>query len=216
MALPALLRKLHYWGSIVIALPIAIIICSGLLLQLKKQISWIQPAEIRTRAREVAVTPAQILDAAKASPALEVRSWDDVARVDIRPDRGLIKVSAKNHWELQLDASTGASLQVAYRRSDLIESIHDGSWFHDAAKLWVFFPSGILLFGLWLTGIYLFVLPFWVRSRRRVPRGQAVALRGADRRGRPVGKTIQQNGDQHVAHDVDTGTHASDEPVDRK
>lgn len=167
MALPTLLRKLHYWGSIIIALPIAVIICTGLLLQLKKQIAWIQPTEVRTKAREFAITPDQILKAAMAAPALQVRSWDDIARIDIRPDRGLVKISAQNHWELQLHSATGETLQVAYRRSDLIESIHDGSGFHDAAKLWLFFPSGILLFGLWLTGMYLFVLPFWVKARRR-------------------------------------------------
>ncbi len=170
MALPTLLRKLHYWGSIVIALPIAVIICTGMVLQLKKELHWIQPREIRTEARHVAVTPDQILAAAKAAPRLEVESWDDIARVDIRPDRGLVKVSAANSWELQLHSVTGAPLQVAYRRSDLFESLHDGSWFHGAAKLWLFFPSGILLFGLWLTGMYLFVLPYWVRARRRVPK----------------------------------------------
>jgi hypothetical protein len=150
MALPTLLRKLHYWGSIVIALPIAVVTSTGLLLQLKKQVPWVQPKENKTAARAVAVTP------------------DDIARVDIRPDKGLIKISADNHWELQLHSETGETLQVAYRRSDLIESIHDGSWFHDNAKLWLFFPSGVVLFGLWLTGLYLFVLPYWVRARRRV------------------------------------------------
>jgi uncharacterized iron-regulated membrane protein len=169
MALPTLLRKLHYWGSILIAIPIAIVICTGLLLQLKKQMPWVQPKEMKTKAREVTVTPHQILAAAKGTEALQVRSWDDIARVDIRPDKGLIKVSSDNHWELQLHSETGETLQVAYRRSDLIESIHDGSWFHDQAKLWLFFPSGLLLFGLWLTGMYLFALPYWVRARRRVP-----------------------------------------------
>jgi uncharacterized iron-regulated membrane protein len=167
MVLPALLRKVHYWGSIVIALPIAVVICTGILLQLKKDVSWIQPKEIRTEARHVAITPDQILAAAMAAPALQVASWDDIARVDIRPDRGLVKISAANSWELQLHAVTGAPLQVAYRRSDLLETIHDGSWFHDTAKLWLFFPSGIVLFGLWLTGMYLFVLPYWVRTKRR-------------------------------------------------
>jgi uncharacterized iron-regulated membrane protein len=167
MVLPALLRKVHYWGSIVIALPIAVVICTGILLQLKKDVSWIQPKEIRTEARHVAITPDQILAAAMAAPALQVASWDDIARVDIRPDRGLVKISAANSWELQLHAVTGAPLQVAYRRSDLLETIHDGSWFHDTAKLWLFFPSGIVLFGLWLTGMYLFVLPYWVRAKRR-------------------------------------------------
>jgi uncharacterized iron-regulated membrane protein len=169
MALPTLLRKLHYWGSIVIAVPIAVVIGTGLLLQLKKEIAWIQPTEVKTAARDFAITPDQILNAAKAQPALAVRSWSDIARIDIRPDRGLVKVSAQNHWELQLHSATGETLQVAYRRSDLIESIHDGSWFHDSAKLWIFFPSGIVLFGLWLTGMYLFALPYWVRSRRRSP-----------------------------------------------
>lgn len=170
MTLPLLLRKLHYWGSAVIALPIAVVICTGVLLQLKKEVHWIQPTEIKTEARHVAVTPEQILAAAMAATALEVKSWDDIARVDIRPDRGLIKVSAANSWELQLHSVTGTPLQVAYRRSDLLETIHDGSWFHEAAKLWLFFPAGILLFGLWLTGMYLFVLPYWVRARRRAPR----------------------------------------------
>lgn len=170
MILPALLRKVHYWGSVIIALPIAVVIGTGLLLQLKKEVTWIQPGEIKTKAREVSITPDQILKAAMAEAPLEVRSWEDVARIDIRPDRGLIKVSAVNHWELQLHATTGEVLQVAYRRSDLIESLHDGSWFHDAAKLWLFFPSGVLLLGLWLTGMYLFFLPYWIRSKRRVPR----------------------------------------------
>lgn len=167
MALPSLLRKLHYWGAFVIAVPIAVIICTGIVLQLKKEIAWIQPTEVKTTARAFAITPDQILSAARAEPALAVRSWDDIARIDIRPDRGLIKVSAQNHWELQLHSATGEKLQVAYRRSDLIESLHDGSWFHDSAKLWLFFPSGILLFGLWLTGMYLFVLPYWVRFKRQ-------------------------------------------------
>jgi hypothetical protein len=170
MVLPALLRKLHYWGAIIVAVPVAIVIGSGLLLQLKKQISWVQPTEKKTPARSVSVTPDQILRAAQAASALEVKSWADIARVDIRPDKGLIKVSAVNHWELQLHAETGESLQVAYRRSDLIEMIHDGSWFHDSVKLWVFFPSGIVLLGLWLTGMYLFALPYWVRAKRKAAR----------------------------------------------
>lgn len=167
MLLPTLFRKLHYWGSVAVAVPVAIVISTGLLLQFKKQLTWVQPVEVRTKAREVAVTPDQILEAARNAPALAVDSWADIARVDIRPDKGLIKVSADNHWELQMHSVTGETLQVAYRRSDLIETIHDGSWFHEGAKLWIFFPSALVLMGLWLTGMYLFALPYWVRAKRR-------------------------------------------------
>ena len=58
-------------------------------------------------------------------------------------------------------------LQASYRRSDLIESIHDGSFFADAAKLWVFLPAALILLGLWISGVYLWLLPHLVRRRRR-------------------------------------------------
>ncbi len=66
-----------------------------------------------------------------------------------------------------MDLATGDVLHSAYRRSDLIESLHDGSWFHDAAKLYVFLPVAVVVFGLWATGIYLFFLPIAVRWRRK-------------------------------------------------
>jgi hypothetical protein len=80
----------------------------------------------------------------------------------------MLKVTAKNHWEIQIDTQTGAILQTAYRRSDIIESIHDGSFFSEGVKMWIFLPAGIVLLLLWLTGIYLFVLPLWVKRKRKI------------------------------------------------
>jgi hypothetical protein len=102
-------------------------------------------------------------------PEAEVRSWDDIDRIDVRPSKGMMKVQAKNSYEVQLDSATGDVLQVAYRRSDLLESIHDGSFFHDSAKLWLFLPVALILFGLWATGMYLFWLPIVVKARRKRP-----------------------------------------------
>jgi len=82
-------------------------------------------------------------------------------------DKGLVKVKAKNHWEVQIDTYTGDIIQVAYRRSDIIEDIHDGSWFHKNIKYWLFFPSGISLLVLWVTGFYMIVLPFAIKMRKK-------------------------------------------------
>ena len=83
----------------------------------------------------------------------------------------MLKIRCKNRWEIQLDANSGEVLQVAYRRSDLIESIHDGSFFHDRVKLWVFLPAALVLGVLWLTGSYLFFLHYcakWKQRRKHV------------------------------------------------
>jgi hypothetical protein len=76
-------------------------------------------------------------------------------------------VQCKNRYEVQVDFQSGAVVQVAYRRSDLIESLHDGSWFGDSAKLYIFLPVAAIVLGLWATGMYLFVLPYAVKWRRR-------------------------------------------------
>lgn len=161
-------RKIHYWVSIGVAIPVLIVIVSGLFLQTKKQFAWIQPAEQRGKGKTANLSLPQILEIAKTIPQAEIKSWDDISRLDVRPSRGMLKVSAKNHWEIQIDTETGAILQTAYRRSDIIESIHDGSFFHDYVKLWIFLPSGIILLILWLTGMYLFILPIWVKRKRKV------------------------------------------------
>jgi len=160
-------RKLHRWGSIAVALPFFVVICTGLLLQLKKQLAWVQPPEQKTAFNVPTVTMEQILASARAVPEAKVSGWGDIDRLDVRPGKGLVKVVTVDHWELQLDLATGALLQSTYRRSDLIETLHDGSFFHPLVKLGVFFPAAVIVFGLWITGMYLFLLPFRARANKR-------------------------------------------------
>jgi uncharacterized iron-regulated membrane protein len=171
------LRKWHRWGAAVVAAPFLVVILTGLLLQLKKEIPWVQPPEQTGSGKEPQISFAQILEAVRNRSETDVQTWEDIDRVDVRPGRGMLKVICRNNWEVQLDARTGEVLQVAFRRSDIIESIHDGSWFHADAKIWVFFVCGVIVLTLWLTGIYLFILPFKVRwSRRKVlPVGHGAA-----------------------------------------
>lgn len=166
MRLSILSRRLHRWGAVAVGLPFLLVIASGLLLQVKKQVPWVQPAERRTSILVPSVSWTAVMASVQAHPEAGVGSWDDVERVDVRPAKGILKVITKSRWELQLALDDGRVLQSAYRRSDLIEQLHDGSFFGDPVKRWIFLPSGLIVFGLWLTGIYLFVLPMLTRRKR--------------------------------------------------
>ncbi len=166
-------RVVHRWGSIIVSIPIGVIILSGIALQLKKQSAWIQPPTQDVSSGELSLSFDQILAATQQVPEAEVECWDDIDRLDVRPGKGMLKVRCQNRWEVQLDAKTGDMLQVAYRRSDLIESIHDGSFFHDRVKLWVFLPSALLLAILLVTGICLLFLPYYAKWRKRRKRTRA-------------------------------------------
>lgn len=163
-----LLRLLHFWVSPIIMLPLALVIGTGVLLMLKKEVDWIQPPTQKGAVLEG--IPSQsfgaLFQVAKGVPELALEDWEDLDRVDVKPGKGVVKFIAANRWEAQIDSATGEVLQVAYRRSDLIESLHDGSYFSGFVKYYIFLPTGIILAILWGTGIYLFVLPHWKRAQK--------------------------------------------------
>ena len=163
-----LTRKLHRWGAVIFAIPLIVVIASGLLLQLKKQAEWVQPHT------QTGVSPdktprlswSDILETARGVPDANVEDWDDIDRLDMRPSKGIVKVRCKNRWEVQIDLESGAVLSSTYRRSDLIESLHDGSFFSEYGKMGIFLPNGIVLLVLWLTGAWLWYLPFHSRRKK--------------------------------------------------
>lgn len=167
------MRKGHRWGAILIALPFLVVIVTGLLLQLKKDWAWVQPPTLKGAGKTPRISLDAMLEAARSVPEAEVSSWQDVERMDVQPGRGIVKIQTHSCWEIQVDLQTAEVLQVAYRRSDVIESLHDGSWFHSEVKRWVFLPVAGVVLGLWITGTYLFWLPYAVRwSRRKREQGQ--------------------------------------------
>jgi hypothetical protein len=171
MSLNVLNRKIHYWISFGAALPMIVMIGSGLLLQSKKHWAWVQPVEHRGTGTVPVIGLHEVLDALKTVPGMEVQSWDDVNRLDVRPGRGVVKAWLMNGYEVQVDLGSGKVLQTAYRRSDLIETIHDGSFFGgDWMKLGVFLPSGIVVLLLWLTGMWMWWVPFAAKRRLKAKR----------------------------------------------
>ena len=168
MSFNVLNRKVHYWASAIVAIPALVLIGSGLLLQSKKHWSWVQPAELRGTGTTPSIDLEGILASVKTVPGMDVRSWDDVNRLDVRPGRGVAKVWLQSGYEVQVDLGNGRVLQTAYRRSDLIEAIHDGSFFGgDWTKLGLFLPTGITIFLLWCTGLWMWWVPFAAKRKNR-------------------------------------------------
>lgn len=163
-------RIVHRWGSIATAVPVLIVLVTGVVLQLKKESSWIQPKTQKGIDQPPQISFDEILAVTSSVPEADVESWDDIDRLDVRPGKGMLKVRCRNRWEIQLDTTTGEILQVAYRRSDLIESIHDGSFFSEGVKLGIFLPTAIVLVILWGTGVYLFFMPHLARRKKRKAR----------------------------------------------
>ena len=161
-------RKVHYWGSIIITIPLLLVIGSGILLLLKKDADWIQPQTIEGSSNDIpSISFLQLVKSAANVKEARISAWEDIKRIDIQPGKGMAKVISNNNYEIQVDTYTGQVLQVAYRRSDIIESLHDGTYFHDSVKYLVGLPSGIILFVLLISGVILFIQPYLIKAKRK-------------------------------------------------
>ena len=150
-----------------VSIPFLIVIITGLLLQLKKEVEWIQPVTEEVAIDTLSIKFSDILSISQGVFEAQIKDWSDIDRLDVRPEKGIVKVRAKNRWEIQIDLERGTVLKTAYRRSDIIEQLHDGSWFHEVVKSWIFFPSGIVVLILWLSGMYLFFVPILAKRSRK-------------------------------------------------
>lgn len=160
-------RRWHSRIAWIIAIPFILVIATGLLLQLKKHWSWVQPSEQKGTDHAPWVSLDAIMKEMMAHPELRLTGWQDVVRGDLRPSKGLGKFTLSENREVQVDLGTGKILKIAVRRSDWLESIHDGSFFAgDWSKLGIFLPVGVLALFLWASGVRLLLVP-WIMRRRR-------------------------------------------------
>lgn len=169
MNVKRLLRQIHYWLSLVILVPSGIMFIAGVFLMLKKEVNWIQPPTVKGEVivQMPDISYAQFLQAAQSAPEAGISEWSDIKKIDLRPDKGMAKLVSYTGWEVQVDTANGEVLSVAYRRSDVIESLHDGSFFAKWVKLYIFLPTGLLLILMWGTGIYLFFLPRFAKKKKK-------------------------------------------------
>ena len=160
-------RRIHYWLTLLVAIPLTIVVSTGILLQIKKQWTWVQPPEKKGTGKVPGITFSDMLEKVRSHQGFEEFDWSDIQRIDVRPSKGVTKIVLTGDWEMQLNSTTGEILQVAIRRSDWIESLHDGSYFlGDYSKLGIFLPSGIGLLLMLVSGLWLFWHPIQAKRKK--------------------------------------------------
>jgi len=165
------IRGLHRWLGIIGALFLATIAITGFLLATKDSLGWVKPA---TKSGEplTALSGVVSLDqAAKSAFALgiaELQSFQDIERMDYRPEKNVFKiVSLKGYHEVQVCGATGKVLNVAKRVDQLTEDIHDLSWVAGWMHLYWLPVVSILLLGLSMSGLVVYGVPYIRRLRYR-------------------------------------------------
>lgn len=163
------LRSLHRWLGLTAALALILIASTGFLLATKDTFGWVKPKTHEGKTFDDLAELITLDAAAQAAFALdipELRSKDDIERIDYRPEKNVFKiVTHKGYHEVQVDGTTGEVLNVAKRIDQMAEDIHDFRYFSEYLHLFGSPTVAILLFGLGVTGLTIFFVPVVRRWR---------------------------------------------------
>jgi uncharacterized iron-regulated membrane protein len=161
-------RKTHKWLGIVLSLILCNISVTGLLLLEKKEYEWIQPST-RTGTEGTIndfINMQKVFEVVFAQGYESFQSLESIDRVDFRPDERVFKVRSKhNYMEMQIDAVSGAVLNISTRRSDLCENLHDGSFFGQIMHGKLMPIVAVANLTLVATGLYLWLSPKLKRKK---------------------------------------------------
>lgn len=170
-------RWLHRKLAIFLFVFFLIISLSGVLLGIKKNAGLLAPTQkgVSTNLSDwLPVDSLHQLAIAYLRDSVSADLSTAVDRMDLRPDKGVIKFSFKDHYHgLQLDGTTGKMLMHEIRRSDWIEDLHDGSlvdrWIGregESFKTGYTVVMGLSLFILIITGVWLWWGPKRLRRQK--------------------------------------------------
>lgn len=140
---------------------------TGVLLGWKKNIALLQPETQKGSSLLLKEWRGfdHIAQAAQKAIDSVVGKKIEIDRMDVRPDKGIIKVTFKEgYWEAQVDGASGKVLSVAQRHADWIEHIHDGSILSELFKIIYTNYIGLGLLFLSLTGFWLWYGPRIIRK----------------------------------------------------
>lgn len=178
------MRKIHRTMGAILFAFFLVVSLTGLLLGWKKHSGGLilPKSHVGVSTDPADWLPIDVLHVKAMKIAREQISPDlslDLERIDIRPDKGMLKfVFLEGFWGIQLDTTTGELLHIERRRSDFIENIHDGSLLdhlfdtdHEQIKLIYTSVIGLALLTFTVTGFWLWYGPkrFRTASKRQNP-----------------------------------------------
>lgn len=148
-------RKWHAFFGLLAALPLIVTAATGILLQLRSKVEWIQPS----------LAPVTLLEGKSYLSVDEVLAKypGEVEGLSLRPGKGGFQLRLKDGNEVQLHPQTGELLKSSPRRSTLLIKIHEGSWMGPVGSLGIHFISGLVLVFLIISGIFIFP---WRKGKR--------------------------------------------------
>jgi uncharacterized iron-regulated membrane protein len=152
----------HLWVGVVFTVALLSISITGILLNHKRELGLMPDVNNTSTSLFTNALPLAELAIRARAAAGPVIGNTEVDRMDVRPDKGLVKVrfSDPASTEVTLDIFSGKSLHVGRRGDVFLEKLHSGETFGSNGIL-LSDAAAIALTILLLSGYWLWLVPRW-------------------------------------------------------
>lgn len=150
----SVLRRWHRIVSVVIALPLAVVVLTGVLLQWRGKVEALQPSTVpQTKSGAPLLSLEAIIE----------RAGGTVDQVIYRPSKHALAIRLTNGEEVQLHPETGAEIKRGPRRTATLIDWHQGSMLGAWSQYGLYVLTAWGLLFLLLSGLLIFP---WKRGQR--------------------------------------------------
>ncbi len=124
-------------------------VLTGIVLQLRDQFEWIQPAPVKSQA----IAGSSLL----SLEAITERFKDQgLEQIIYKPAKGSLVVRLRDDVEAHLHPQTGEILKRATRRTTFLIDLHQGSWLGKFGQYGVHVTTGLGLLFLIVSGLIIY------------------------------------------------------------
>lgn len=166
MTIERFLRVFHRWIAGFILLPMMVTAVTGGLLILRHQLEWVQPASLKQSPPDRWASIETVYAKLLADPKTQVEEWQDIASIIVKPSKGIFHVRTAGGLQVQMAGTDAEILSILPRRTGLLITLHEGSFWGDDVRYYLFFPAVIGLLLLLISGAVLFYR-YYQRQLRR-------------------------------------------------
>lgn len=169
------LRVLHRICGLIGALFLILISVTGFALALKSIVPAIKaPTQkgAKIDSPRDLVHPHVVMTSAFGVGLPELAEPKHIDRLELHNSKNIYKVTSKEGYhEVQIDGATGKVLSVSKRNDQLLENIHDLSFFNESFRVYILPIVALMLFILGVSGLVIYFTPIFrrIQFKRQKP-----------------------------------------------
>ncbi len=152
-------RKYHRIVSLIVVLPFALVLITGIILQLRQQFEVLQPKAVKMERIE-----GKTLLSLDEMVQMSGEKPENIEQVVWRPGKFHLAMRLSDGREIQMHPQTGEILKNAKRYTNILIDLHQGSFFTQWGQYLIFFPAALGLLFLTISGMVIYP---WRKQRVR-------------------------------------------------